>query len=77
MSLGHVISHLLNSLYAHTYHCSPLEMMTTKEQRRQFLPFAQSFRIITTYAQTELGHETDLRRLETVIVQLIHLCSIH
>ena len=42
-----------------------LETMTTDEQKRQFLPLAHSFRIIMTYAQTELGHGTDIRRLET------------
>jgi acyl-CoA oxidase len=42
--------------------------MANEEQKRQFLPLAQSYRIITTYAQTELGHGTDLRQLETEAV---------
>ncbi|CAF1385836.1 unnamed protein product, partial [Rotaria sordida] len=55
--------------YVHTSMCLyALETMANEEQKRQFLPLAQSFRIITTYAQTELGHGTDLRRLETEAV---------
>jgi acyl-CoA oxidase len=45
-----------------------IETMTNEEQKRRFLPLAQSFHITTTYAQTELGHGTDLRRLETEAV---------
>ncbi|CAF1253259.1 unnamed protein product [Rotaria sordida] len=45
-----------------------LETMTTEEQKRQFLPLAQSFHITTAYAQTELGHGTDVQRLETEAV---------
>ncbi|CAF4702921.1 unnamed protein product [Rotaria sp. Silwood2] len=60
-------SHFL--FYVHTSMCLyALETMANEEQKQQFLPLAQSFRIITTYAQTELGHGTDLRRLETEAV---------
>ncbi|CAF4790178.1 unnamed protein product [Rotaria sp. Silwood1] len=60
-------SHFL--FYVHTSMCLyALETLGNEEQIQQFLPLAQSFRIITTYAQTELGHGTDLRRLETEAV---------
>jgi acyl-CoA oxidase len=56
-------------LYVHTSMCLyALETLANEEQNRQFLPLAQSFHIMTTYAQTELGHGTDLRRLETEAV---------
>jgi acyl-CoA oxidase len=42
-----------------------LENLTSEEQKRQFLPLAQSYRIIATCAQTELSHGTGIRRLET------------
>jgi alkylation response protein AidB-like acyl-CoA dehydrogenase len=45
-----------------------LETVPTEEQKRQFLPLAQSFHMIMTYAQTELGHGTDIKRLETETV---------
>ncbi|XP_044046423.1 peroxisomal acyl-coenzyme A oxidase 1 isoform X2 [Siniperca chuatsi] len=35
------------------------------QQSRKWLPLAQSFQVIGTYAQTELGHGTHLRGLET------------
>jgi acyl-CoA oxidase len=55
--------------YVHASMCLyTLETMASEEQKRQLLPLAQSFRIITTYAQTELGHGTDIRRLETEAV---------
>ncbi|KAK7929885.1 hypothetical protein WMY93_006280 [Mugilogobius chulae] len=36
-----------------------------QEQSMKWLPLATSFRALGTYAQTELGHGTHLRRLET------------
>ncbi|UJR20063.1 hypothetical protein I4U23_023196 [Adineta vaga] len=45
-----------------------IETMSNEEQKRMFLPLAQSYRMITAYTQTELGHGTDLRRLETEAV---------
>jgi acyl-CoA oxidase len=57
------------AFFVHTSMCLySLETMVSEEQKRQFLPLAQSFRLITTYAQTELGHGTDIRRLETEAV---------
>ncbi|XP_048869578.1 peroxisomal acyl-coenzyme A oxidase 1 isoform X2 [Brienomyrus brachyistius] len=35
------------------------------EQRRKWLPLAESFKVLGTYAQTELGHGTHIRGLET------------
>ena len=35
------------------------------EQQKHWLPLAQSLKIIGTYAQTELGHGTFVRGLET------------
>lgn len=45
-----------------------LETMASDEQKEKFLPLARSFRIIGTYAQTELGHGSNLQRLETEAV---------
>lgn len=56
-------------LYVHTSMCLyAIEMTANEEQKRKFLPLARSYRILTTYAQTELGHGTDLRQLETEAV---------
>ncbi|XP_036384006.1 peroxisomal acyl-coenzyme A oxidase 1 isoform X2 [Megalops cyprinoides] len=35
------------------------------EQRRKWLPLAESFKALGTYAQTEMGHGTHIRALET------------
>lgn len=57
------------SFYIHTSMCLyALENLASEEQKQQFLPLAQSFQFIATYAQTELGHGTDIRRLETEAV---------
>lgn len=62
----HIFCHQHFAFYVHSSMCLyTLENMASEEQKRQFLPLAQSFRMITTYAQTELGHGTDIRRLET------------
>lgn len=45
-----------------------LETMASEEQQKKFLPLARSFQIIGTYAQTELGHGSNLQRLETEAV---------
>ncbi|XP_072539506.1 peroxisomal acyl-coenzyme A oxidase 1 isoform X2 [Salminus brasiliensis] len=37
----------------------------TPEQHKKWLPLAENFQAIGTYAQTELGHGTHIRRLET------------
>ncbi|EDV23301.1 uncharacterized protein TRIADDRAFT_27529 [Trichoplax adhaerens] len=37
----------------------------TEEQKRKWLPLAEDLKILGTYAQTELGHGTFLRGLET------------
>uniref|UniRef100_A0A0B6ZLF2 Acyl-coenzyme A oxidase n=1 Tax=Arion vulgaris TaxID=1028688 RepID=A0A0B6ZLF2_9EUPU len=42
-----------------------IEKQGTKEQREKWLPLAKRFGVIGTYAQTELGHGTFLRGLET------------
>ncbi|TKR69693.1 hypothetical protein L596_021818 [Steinernema carpocapsae] len=51
---------LHNSMFVPT-----LQTQADKEQQRQWLHRAQNLEIIGTYAQTELGHGTMLRRLET------------
>jgi len=38
---------------------------TTPEQRAKWLPLAQDFRLLFAYAQTELGHGSNIRALET------------
>ena len=45
-----------------------LETMASEDQRNKFLPLARSFRIIGTYAQTELGHGSNIQSLETEAV---------
>ncbi|KAM3623510.1 uncharacterized protein V6R79_012045 [Siganus canaliculatus] len=42
-----------------------LQTQCNPEQAKKWLPLAQSFQTIGTYAQTELGHGTHLRGLET------------
>ena len=42
-----------------------LEMQGSKEQQERWLPLARSLSIIGTYAQTEMGHGTNLQGLET------------
>ena len=42
-----------------------IENLASEEQKHTLLPLAESFQIIASYAQTELGHGTDIRRLET------------
>jgi len=42
-----------------------IELMGTEEQAAEWLPLARSCAILGTYAQTELGHGTNLSRLET------------
>lgn len=54
---------LHTSMFLHT-----LETMADNEQQEKFLPLARSFQIIGTYAQTELGHGSNLQRLETEAV---------
>ena len=61
-----IFCHYYFAFYVHSSMCLyTLENMANDEQKRQFLPLAQSFSMTTTYAQTELGHGTDIRRLET------------
>ena len=45
-----------------------LETMATEEQKRRFLALAQSFEMTLAYAQTELGHGTDVKGLQTEAV---------
>jgi alkylation response protein AidB-like acyl-CoA dehydrogenase len=46
---------------------SSLELWGTEEQRNYWIPKAQNYERIMTYAQTELGHGTYIRGLETVV----------
>ncbi|RLN46423.1 hypothetical protein BBJ29_008817 [Phytophthora kernoviae] len=45
-----------------------LENQADNEQQAQWLPLARSFRIIGAYAQTELGHGSNVQGLETTAV---------
>ncbi|KAK6176957.1 hypothetical protein SNE40_015158 [Patella caerulea] len=49
----------------HTMFIPAIERLATDEQKAKWLPLAQSFKILGTYAQTELGHGTNLLGLET------------
>ncbi|XP_048728454.1 peroxisomal acyl-coenzyme A oxidase 1-like [Ostrea edulis] len=42
-----------------------IKNQATEEQQKKWLPMAESLRMIATYAQTELGHGTFIRGLET------------
>lgn len=42
-----------------------LKSQGSQEQKAKWLPLAESFQIIGTYAQTELGHGSNVRGLET------------
>ncbi|XP_061181287.1 peroxisomal acyl-coenzyme A oxidase 1-like [Saccostrea echinata] len=42
-----------------------IEKQATKEQKERWLPLAESLKMIGTYAQTEMGHGTFIRGLET------------
>ncbi len=42
-----------------------LEHQTSPEQKAAWLPLAQSFKILGAYVQTELGHGSNVRALET------------
>ena len=42
--------------------------MASDEQQKKILPLARSFQVIGTYAQTELGHGSNIQRLETEAV---------
>ncbi|RLN93698.1 hypothetical protein BBJ28_00025293 [Nothophytophthora sp. Chile5] len=45
-----------------------LENQADEQQQAQWLPLARSFRIIGAYAQTELGHGSNVQGLETTAV---------
>ncbi|XP_062607269.1 peroxisomal acyl-coenzyme A oxidase 1-like [Saccostrea cucullata] len=42
-----------------------LERLATEQQKAKWLPLARNYKIIGTYAQTEMGHGTYLQGLET------------
>ncbi|KAA0723829.1 Peroxisomal acyl-coenzyme A oxidase 1 [Triplophysa tibetana] len=42
-----------------------LKSLGTVEQGKKWIPLAESFRVLGTYAQTEMGHGTHIRGLET------------
>ncbi|XP_048244379.1 peroxisomal acyl-coenzyme A oxidase 1-like [Haliotis rufescens] len=49
----------------HSMFIPGIERLATDEQKAEWLPLALNFKIIGTYAQTELGHGTNLLALET------------
>ena len=42
-----------------------IELMGTKEHQERYLERAKKFEIVGCYAQTEVGHGSDIRSLET------------
>ncbi|XP_052676453.1 peroxisomal acyl-coenzyme A oxidase 1-like isoform X2 [Crassostrea angulata] len=61
-----VINHQY-SLGLHTVMFIPaLERLSTEQQKAKWLHLARNYQIIGTYAQTELGHGTNLQGLETI-----------
>ncbi|CAF0966451.1 unnamed protein product, partial [Rotaria sordida] len=67
--LGWFLSVFSNGRFMFGLHTSmfikTLETMASNEQKEKFLPLARSFQIIGTYVQTELGHGSNIQRLET------------
>ncbi|XP_026190727.1 peroxisomal acyl-coenzyme A oxidase 1 [Cyclospora cayetanensis] len=51
-----------------TMFLSTLEAMCNEEQAKYWVPLARDFRILGTYAQTELSHGSNVSRLETEAV---------
>ncbi|KAG7009478.1 peroxisomal acyl-coenzyme A oxidase 1.2 [Physcia stellaris] len=58
---------IISSPFGHnpTMFGATLKLQTSPEQRKYWMPLVESGKIIGTYAQTELGHGTYLRGLET------------
>jgi len=66
--------------YVHTCMClHALRTMSNEEQYNRFVPLVESYKIILSYAQTELSHGTDLKSLQTEAVfercHFFKLCS--
>ncbi|XP_032179694.1 peroxisomal acyl-coenzyme A oxidase 2 isoform X2 [Mustela erminea] len=53
------------ALGLHTVFLKSLQSLGSEEQIAKWTPLCNEFRIIASYAQTELGHGTNLRGLET------------
>lgn len=53
-----------------------LKVTCTQEQLAQWLPPSQSFRVIGCYAQTELGHGSNVRGVETTATFLPELVTL-
>ena len=48
-------------LYLHFYaFLPPLELLSSDEQRKKWVPLAKEFKIIGSYVQTEFGHGSDV-----------------
>lgn len=64
---SHRFALIITSPFGHnpTMFGATLKLQTTPEQRNYWVPLVESGKIIGTYAQTELGHGTYLRGLET------------
>ncbi|XP_033727591.1 peroxisomal acyl-coenzyme A oxidase 1-like [Pecten maximus] len=64
--LGTGANHESSPIGVHTSMFLPtLQKQGTEDQKRRYLPLAEKLSIIGTYAQTELGHGTFIRGLET------------
>ena len=64
---SHQYALIISSPFGHnpTMFVSTLKLQTNAEQRAYWVPLVDAGKIIGTYAQTELGHGTFLRGLET------------
>ncbi|XP_069100899.1 peroxisomal acyl-coenzyme A oxidase 1-like [Argopecten irradians] len=49
----------------HSMFVPALERLASEEQKERWLPLARRYQMVGTYAQTELGHGTNLMELET------------
>ncbi|KAK3795349.1 hypothetical protein RRG08_019623 [Elysia crispata] len=66
VAMAQQINNSTEAITLHTDMFIPaLQRLTSEEQRAKWLPLALKHNIIGTYAQTELGHGTNLRNLET------------
>ncbi|XP_022795234.1 peroxisomal acyl-coenzyme A oxidase 1-like [Stylophora pistillata] len=65
----HILRRITQTLLPYNLHkgmfIPTLKGQGTKEQKAKWLPLAESLQIIGTYAQTEIGHGTFVRGLET------------
>lgn len=61
MASNHQMPGSVNSLMF----CKCIELMGSEEQVEKYLKKSKNFEIVGAYAQTEIGHGSDVRSLQT------------